>query len=377
MEAVLEYNSTKAKINISKINSLEEFINKVKLLLKIEPNKEIEVYILPEKTFLKETNFEDEFLKRKKQIKGFSVYDVIDLGEKIKNIGLGNDTVPTNHIEEDNDLDKNESESIILDKHQIFKDKCILCQHSFNQCKFGCLLCPNYFLCSKCEENHPHPMIKYKSINLSDNVNKLITIYSYSNKKEKDYQDAIKRRLRVKNICQVQTRTNIASNSFLMGSSQERMLNFLIKNNNKFDIQKNTLSIIIKNQYDLNVTIKDELLFNDLKAGMEIPIGLYIRSNAKNLLKKYCLRIEVVSNNLDILSKPIDLKIEVKDDQEDNELNKQFNEFPSIILLPKEKKKKLQYIIKEKISIKTPQEIKAIMERFKWSIDEAIVDLTN
>ena len=100
------------------------------------------------------------------------------------------------------------------------------------------------------------------------------------------------------------------------GSSQERMLNFLIKNNNKFDIQKNTLSILIKNQYDLNVTIKDELLFNDLKAGMEIPIGLYIRSNAKNLLKKYCLRIEVVSNNLDILSKPIDLKIEVKDDQD-------------------------------------------------------------
>ena len=110
---------------------------------------------------------------------------------------------------------------------------------------------------------------------------------------------------------------------------------------------------------------------------MEIPIGLYIRSNAKNLLEKYILRIEVVSNSLDILSKPIDLKIVVKDDEEDNELNKQFNEFPSIILLPKEKKKKLQYIIKEKISVKTPQEIKAIMERFKWSIDQAIVDLTN
>ena len=372
MEAVLEYNSIKAKINIVKINSLDELMNQIKLILKIEPKKEIEVYTLPEKTYLKPSNFEEEFLKRKKSIKGFSIYDVIDLGEKIKNIGLGNDLVPTNKIEDDNEsFEKNES--IILDKHKVFKDKCLLCHHPFNQCKFGCLLCPNYFLCSKCEENHPHPMVKYKSIILSDNVNKIVTIYSNWNKK----QEVIKKKLGVKNIYQLQTRTNISSNSFLMGSSQERMLNLLIKNSNNFNIPKNTLTILIKNQYDLNITIKDELLFNEINAGMEIPIGIYVRSNAKNLLEKYILRIEVVSNSLDIISKPIDLKIVVKDDEEDNELNKQFNEFPSIILLPKEKKKKLQYIIKEKISVKTPQEIKAIMERFKWSIDQAIVDLTN
>ena len=80
---------------------------------------------------------------------------------------------------------------------------------------------------------------------------------------------------------------------------------------------------------------------------------------------------------MDIVSEPLDMKIVVKNDDEDNELNKQFNEFPSIILLPKDKKKKLQYIIKEKLSVKSPQEIKAIMEKFKWSIDNAIVDLTN
>ena len=376
MDVVLEYNSIKAKINIDKINSLDELMNQIKLILKIKPKIEIEVYTLPEKIYLKPSNFEEEFLKRKKEIKGFSIYDVIDLGEKIKNIGLGNDLVPTNIIEDDNESFK-ESESIILDKHKVFKDKCLLCQQPFNQCKFGCLLCPNYFLCSKCEENHPHPMVKYKSMILSDNVNKIVTIYSNWNKKDKDFQEVIKKKLGVKNIYQLQTRTNISSNSFLMGSSQERMLNLLIKNSNNFNIPKNTLTILIKNQYDLNITIKDELLFNEIKAGMEIPIGLYIRSNSKNLLEKYILRIEVVSNSLDIISKAIDLKIVVKDDEEDNELNKQFNEFPSIILLPKEKKKKLQYIIKEKISVKTPQEIKAIMERFKWSIDQAIVDLTN
>ena len=122
-----------------------------------------------------------------------------------------------------------------------------------------------------------------------------------------------------------------------MGNNQERIVNLLIKINNKFGMPKNTLSIIITNQYDLNINIKDELLFNDIKQGMEIPIPLYIRSNDKNLFEIYDFKIEAISYSLDIISKFLNLKITVKNDEEDNE-NKQFNEFPSIILLPKEKK---------------------------------------
>lgn len=162
-----------------------------------------------------------------------------------------------------------------------------------------------------------------------------------------------------------------------MGNNQERMINLLIKNNNKFVIPKNTLGIFIKNQFDLNIVIKDEMLFNDIQPGMEVPITLYIRSNEKSLFETYNLKIEVMNNSLDIIAKPMDLKIDIKNDEEENELNNHFTEFPSIILLPKDKKKKLQYIINEKLSLKTPQEIKAIMEKFKWSIDQAIVDLTN
>lgn len=376
METALKYHSNNIKINISNINSLDELIKQIKFILKIDSKKEIDIYILPENIYLKQNNFEEQFLNRKKLIKGISVFDIVDLGEKIKNLGLGNEIVPINKIVEDSGYFEN-TESIVLDKHQLFKDKCNLCKKPFHQYKFGCLLCRDYFLCNKCEESHPHPMIKFKSENLSDNINKIITIYSNINKKEKDFHESIKKNLGVKNIKQLELRTNIASNSFLMGTNQERMINLLIKNNNKFDIPKNTLSIIITNQFDLNINIKDELLFNDIKQGLEIPITLYIRSNDKNLLEKYDLKIEVISNSLDIISKPINLKITVKNDEEDNELNKKFNEFPSIILLPKEKKQKLQYIIQEKISVKTPQEIKAIMDKFKWSIDSAIIDLTN
>ena len=69
-----------------------------------------------------------------------------------------NDLIPKNQIiEDDDDGYMENNESIILNKLQIFKDKCALCKHSINSSKLGCLLCPYYFLCSKCEENHPNP----------------------------------------------------------------------------------------------------------------------------------------------------------------------------------------------------------------------------
>lgn len=378
MEAVFKYQSKEVKKDISKINSMDDLTKQIKELFKIDKDREIDIYILPENNYLKQSNFEELFLSKKKLVKGFSIYDVVDLAEKIKNIGLLNDIVPVNKIEGDGDSIEN-TDSIVLNKNQIFKDKCSLCKGPLNISKFGCLLCPNFFLCSKCEESHPHPMVKYKSNHLSDNLDKIIQIYSCSTKKEKEKKllDKIKKKFGKKNIYPILLRTNIASNSFLIGPSQQRMVNLVIKNNNKFVIPKNTLSVIIKNQFDLNITINDKYLVNEIAAGSEVPVTLYIRSNENNLYENYNLKIIVLSDSLDIISETLDMKIVVKNDDEDNELNKQFNEFPSIILLPKDKKKKLQYIIKEKLSVKTPQEIKAIMEKFKWSIDNAIVDLTN
>ena len=121
--------------------------------------------------------------------------------------------------------------------------------------------------------------------------------------------------------------------------------------------------------------INEDDLLKEIAPQTDIPIKLTITSSNKNLFEIYNLRIEVYSDNMDIISIPLFLKIMIKNDEEDDALNNQFNEFPSIILLPKDKKKKLEYIIKEKLSIKTPSEIKAIMEKFKWNIEAAINDL--
>ena len=372
MEILLEYKASKVKLDISKINDLKSLISIIKTTFKIPQNKQIEIYSLPKNTYLIESNFNDEFLKVKKSIKGIRIEEEIDLAEKIKNIG-----VPINKIEysDDEEDPNNEAKSIILKKQQIFHGKCLLCNEAFTNIKYGCLLCSNYFLCNKCEESHPHPMIKIKNENLSDNVKKIIDMNLSQTYKEVAFHNILKSKYKLKEIYKLGLRTNIAINSFTMGNNQTREISLLIKNLNNFKIPKNVLNILIKNQYDLNIKINNEDLFKEINPQFEVPVKLTIKTNKKTLLQTYTLRIEVISNNMDIIATPMFLKVSVQNDEEDEALNQQFNEFPSIVLLPKERKKQLQYIIKEKISVKTPSEIKAIMEKFKWSIDDAISDL--
>ena len=108
MEVLLEYNSTKIKLDISQINDWNSLIKKIKTLFSIKEEKEIEIYSQPKNAFLMETNFEEEFLKVKKDIKGILVEDVVDLAEKIKNIGI-----PLNQIEEADDEPNSEVKIII------------------------------------------------------------------------------------------------------------------------------------------------------------------------------------------------------------------------------------------------------------------------
>ena len=132
MEVLLEYNSTKIKLDISQINDWNSLIKKIKTLFSIKEEKEIEIYSQPKNAFLMETNFEEEFLKVKKDIKGILVEDVVDLAEKIKNIGI-----PLNQIEEVDDEPNNEAKSLVFNKQKIFKDNCSLCKNPIDGSKYG------------------------------------------------------------------------------------------------------------------------------------------------------------------------------------------------------------------------------------------------
>ena len=259
MEISLEYKTLKEQLDISNINDWNSLIQLIRSKLKIDKDKKIEIYTLPKNIFLSENNFEEEFKNIKKEIKGITIQEEIDLAEKIKNIG-----VPLNKIEFGEEDMIEDQESIELNKnpqkHEL-KDKCSLCKKDFENSKYKCLFCSNYFLCYKCAENHPHVMIKHINDKYLSNFNKILDIQSFGYSKEDEFFNRIKNRYKFKNIYRLGLRTNISSNSFTMGNNQTREIHLLIKNNNNFPVPKNILNIFIKSQYDLNIVInEDDLL---------------------------------------------------------------------------------------------------------------------
>ena len=245
----MEYKTLKAKLDISNINDWNSLIKSIRTTFNIEKDKNIEIYSLPKNIFLTENNFEEDFKNAKKNIKGILIQEEIDLAEKIKNLG-----VPLNRIDSGEADPIEEPESIELknkqQKHE-FKDKCSLCKKDFENSKYICIFCTNYFLCFKCAENHPHMMIKHVNDKYLSNFNKILDIQSAGYMKENEFLNRIKNRYKFKDVYRLGLRTNISSNSFAMGNNQTREINLLIKNNNNFPIPKDTLNIFIKNQYAL------------------------------------------------------------------------------------------------------------------------------
>ena len=362
MEIILEHHNNKVKIDISKISDLKSLQSLIKEKFSLSPDKEIDIYIQPNNIYLKESNFVSKFLNQKSQISGLLIMDVVSLDDKLKDIIIDTENIATTKTITNSAEFFDQAQSVIMDK-KIFNEKCKICGECLNFVKYSCLLCENFVLCSNCEENHNHPMIKYKTNSFSDDVNKIIFIRSLKdNKKNKNF---------------LLLRTNIPSNIFNMGNNQQREISLIVKNPNKFQIPENSLNLIIKNNFDLNIIVKEENLKKKINGSSEIPISLIIKNNNKNIFKKYEISFEIISNKLDILSHPLIIKINIVNDEEDNELNDNFKQFPSIMLLNKDRKKQIKYIIDEKLSLKTPQQVRAIMEKFKWNIEEAIMDLTN
>ena len=362
MEILLKHQKNEIKIDISKINDWKSLQSLLKEKLSFGSDKEIDIYTQPDNIYLKESNFSSQFLNQKSKISGLLIMDVVDLEDKLKNLVIDTDNIPNNEIVTNSTEFFDQAQSVVLGK-KIFSEKCKICGGFIDYVKYSCLLCDNLFLCSNCEAKHNHPMVKYKINSLSDDVNKIIFVHSLKdNKKDKK---------------SLTLRTNISSNSFSMGNNQQREISLIIKNQKKLRIPENTLNLVIKNNFDLNIIVQEENVKKEIKGLSEMPISLQIKSNNKNIFKKYEISFEVISNNLDIISNSLIIKINIIDDKEDNDLNDNFRQFPSIMLLSKEKKKKIKYIIDEKLSLKTPQQVRAIMDKFKWNIDEAIVDLTN
>jgi len=146
----------------------------------------------------------------------------------------------------------------------------------------------------------------------------------------------------------------------------------IISNETKTTASNNKIIILSRNNKDLKIV--SERIEYDLNARERIEINIQCESN--NQLKVYDFEIFMYSTNSKIECQPINIKVEVNNDEEEEELNDYFRMYSKILVITKKEKEMIRHVIKEGISSKHPYIIYNIMSRNNWDIDDSLDELT-
>ena len=376
------------KDNIKSFNDLNKLIiNQLKI------NDEIEIYLKPQTIQIDSNNFSTIFYQNLSQTQYILILikDEQTLDKKIDDL-LNSEIFNDENIKNNNNNNNNKNlnniiaESIMIKKNRpnqenknkkkekikIFNNKCNLCNNELFDIKYICTLCDDLILCEKCEENHVHPMVKYKNLNYGDKFENILNFYKIKNKDLQNKKNIIEKIFKKKDdLITLSLTLGLFENNLVLRPNQNREFLLKIKNNSKTNIEKNKFSILFTNYKNLNIVFDNNI--NEIKPNDSINIPINIFSGKEK--GKYDVIINIFSKDLKLISNQLILKVEVNEDKEDDDLNKQLEKYNNLIILPKEQKKIICYVYSEKLSIKQPDEIYLILNNHKWNVDEAIDDL--
>ena len=381
------------EINYNKDN-IKSFNDLTKLVVDhLNINDEIEIYLKPQTIQIDSNNFSTIFYQNLSQTQYILILikDEQTLDKKIDdllNFEIFNDENIKNNNNNNNNKNLNNiiAESIMIKKNRpnqenknkkkekikIFNNKCKLCNNELFDIKYICTLCDDLILCEKCEENHVHPMVKYKNLNYGDKFENILNFYKIKNKDLQNKKNIIEKIFKKKDdLITLSLTLGLFENNLVLRPNQNREFLLKIKNNSKKIIEKNQFNVLFTNYKNLNIIFDNSI--NEIKSNDFINIPIKIFSGNEN--GKYDVIINIFSKDLNLISNQLILKVEVNEDKEDDDLNKQLEKYNNLIILPKEQKKIICYVYSEKLSIKQPDEIYLILNNHKWNVDEAIDDL--
>ena len=225
----------------------------------------------------------------------------------------------------------NDSEYIDIENlkplNSIFDDYCSICSSPIYLNKYLCIICENCILCENCEENHNHPVIKCKD-NQFSTLNVIYKYISDNNQMIKANENSTKKNFFSNIFSKTQTyeiKLSTNNTNFTMRRNKSIQIEIYIENlgNKELNCDNFNLILIARNIRDLNI---DNILIKG-KINSKERITNILNIETKNICKLYIFKLELYSNsrnNIKIQSNSIDFRIEVNDDDEEEELNEFF-----------------------------------------------------
>lgn len=254
-----------------------------------------------------------------------------------------------------------------------FKDsRCSICQNVIINVKYVCLFCDKLILCSHCEPNHTHPVIKFKN-NFFDSTKEevLHQINCFQNpphiKGFNLFYQAKTQSLKLS--------SNLVDNHLFMNPNSFKTLKLVLTNNSGSNVPKGKLICVIRNNEELKVSYDENIPEITKKDTYIIPVK--ISSAHKTVEHKLQVVICSEEQNEDkFLISPYEFAVTVGIDEEEKEVSQYFLEHPEISILPKQEQLIVQKVHQNKLSDKAPVDIYKILKNNKMNINKAIVELT-
>jgi hypothetical protein len=260
-----------------------------------------------------------------------------------------------------------------------FDEACSICSSKMFYKKYLCIICKNCALCHNCQQDHLHPMLKCKE-------NQLSSVYDITNYLE-NHNEEIKSMTNQKNqdnkkkgffskifSGKYELKLNCNSLDFSMRPNKRINIPITIQNlsSTPFNCKENNLILFARNNKDLKVYEKKvEQILNKRD---QIDVNMILESN--DFCKSYYFTIEVYSSaNIKLKSNILSFKLEVNKDEEDEELNEKFREYPKIIVMNKKIKKGVLKILEDKSITQDPVIVMQFLANNNGNVEETIKNL--
>ena len=255
-----------------------------------------------------------------------------------------------------------------------FDDCCSICSSKIYYCKYICIVCKDCILCQKCETEHKHPVLKCKFPQLST----LEHIYTYINTRNSEIKNKNNNSNFLINIFsnKLELKLECNSNNFTMRPNSKKSIPISIQNlsSNELDCLSNKVVLFGRNNKDLKIyTVHLNHRLNKFE-----QIDTFINIESNDICKIYDFTIEIFSLKLNRLkSNILNFKVEINNDNEDEELNNYFKEYPKITIESKNIKKGIKKIMDDTNNKFNPIIVLQYLKNNNGDVDTTFFNLNN
>ena len=238
-----------------------------------------------------------------------------------------------NKINENNALNNKQVKSNLI-KPDTFKSiKCSLCKDNLSEIKYICCVCENCILCTKCESEHFHPCIKFKSpflSNLSDIYKFISHFYSFKIPSNNFFSKIFKKEYDISLV-------PLTDKKICLRPEKEVLLPIKIANLSKELIRSSQIEIIPKDNKLVQIYAENK----KFSIGPNSPYTYKMKCIAGEKLGKESIYFYGFSETLNFKSPEkvkFNLVFEINNDDEEEKMNEKLGYNENVILYNKEHK---------------------------------------